>query len=319
MRVLITGMSGFAGSCLCDLLLRETPWTLLGISRNTDGARAHPRIFWWKFDLSDADAVTRFMSYERPDIIVHLAGQAHVPYSWEHPWETFETNVRGQLNLIEGVLKAKIAPRIVVATSNEIYGPPTSPADLPFKESRAPRPTNPYAVSKVAADAMALQYRLSHNLDIVIARPFNHTGPGQAVRFVAPSFAKQIAEIECGKREPVMHVGNMSAQRDFTDVRDIARAYLALIQRGEAGEVYNICSGTPRAIQTIFDGMLKLTTANIRLESDPSKFRVADTPISYGSNEKIKQHTGWQPQIPFEQTIKDILDEWRAKVQTEKQ
>ena len=177
-----------------------------------------------------------------------------------------------------------------------------------------PRPNNPYAVSKVAADAMALQYRLSHGLDVVVARPFNHCGPGQAGRFVLPTFACQIAEIERGLREPVINVGNMAAQRDFTDVRDVVAGYMALLKLGEPGEVYNVCSGTPRSIQSLFDLMLSMSTAKISARVDASKIRQVDTPISYGDNSQIRRVTGWQPSIPIEQTVQDILNEWRSIV-----
>ncbi|MCW1970688.1 MAG: GDP-mannose 4,6-dehydratase [Anaerolineae bacterium] len=313
MHVLITGMNGFAGTALCELLTAETPWSLIGVSRSAPEGASHERVAWAKLDLGDAEGVTRLMQREKPDAIVHLAGQAHVPTSWADPWGTFEINVRSQLHLFQGVLAAKLSPRILVITSNEIYGAPRDAQELPFRETRLPCPNNPYAVSKVAADAMALQYYCSHKLDVLVARPFNHTGPKQNGRFVVPDFARQVAEIEAGKREPVMRVGNMSAQRDYTDVRDIARAYLALLRHGKSGETYNVCSGTPRSIQSILDHMLQLSSAQIRVETDPSKFRVVDTPISYGDNSKIRQATGWQPQIPFEQTIADILNEWRGE------
>lgn len=316
MRVLITGMNGFAGTALCELLISETSWTLLGVARSAPDHSSHPRIAWAKLDLGDADGIKRLMQREKPDVIVHLAGQAHVPTSWADPWGTFESNVRSQLYLFQAILAAKISPRILVITSNEIYGAPRHAQELPFRETRLLSPNNPYAVSKVAADAMALQYQRSHQLDVIVARPFNHTGPKQNGRFVVPDFARQVAEIEVGKREPLMRVGNMSAQRDYTDVRDIARAYLALIQHGISGETYNVCSGTPRSIQSILDHLLQLTPTAIRIETDPSKFRVVDTPISYGDNSKIRQATGWQPQIPIEQTVADILNEWRHIIET---
>jgi GDP-4-dehydro-6-deoxy-D-mannose reductase len=314
MRVLITGMSGFAGTALCDLLLRNTDWTLIGLSRNAQVADEHPRVRWRQLDLCDENAVKTLMTDEKPDQIVHLAGQAHVPTSWANPWGTFEDNVHAQLNLFQGVISAKLSPRMLVITSNEVYGAPRDAEDLPFQEHRLLQPNNPYAVSKVAADAMALQYHRSHQLDVIVARPFNHTGPNQNGRFVVPDFARQVAEIEAGKREPIMRVGNMAAQRDYTDVRDIARAYHALLQKGKAGEIYNVCSGQPRSIQSILDYMLTLSLANIHVETDPSKFRVVDTPVSYGSNQKIQQDTGWAPQIPFTQTIADILNVWRNHV-----
>ncbi|MCS6773133.1 MAG: GDP-mannose 4,6-dehydratase [Anaerolineae bacterium] len=314
MRVLITGMSGFAGRHLAELLLRETHWLLIGVSRDASGDRSHPREFWWRLDLRDADGVRRLLRYERPDIIVHLAAQAHVPTAWKAPWETYETNLKSTLNLFEGIVANKLSPRVLVVSSNEVYGKPEHDSDLPFHESRAPQPTNPYAVSKAAQELIALQYHRSHGIDVVIARPFNHIGPGQGAQFVAADFARQIAEIECGLREPVMMLGNMAAQRDFTDVRDVVRAYLALIRFADGGQAYNVCSGQPRSIQSLLDALLKLTPISIEQRTDPAKFRVADTPISYGSAERIRQATGWQPRIPFEQTLADVLDDWRQRV-----
>ncbi|MFC1466907.1 MAG: GDP-mannose 4,6-dehydratase [Candidatus Brachytrichaceae bacterium NZ_4S206] len=314
MRVLITGMSGFAGRHLTDLLLRTTHWTLIGVSRTTQGDRPSPRVFWWKVDLRDTDAIMRLLRYERPDIIIHLAAQSHVPTAWKQPWETFEANVRAQLNLFEGAIAAKLSPRFLIVSSNEVYGRPASEHDLPFRETRPLQPTNPYAVSKAAQELMALQYHISHGYDVVIARPFNHFGPGQDTRFVASDFARQIVEIELGKREPVMHLGNMQAERDFTDVRDIVQAYLALIQYADGGRAYNVCSGKPRSIQSLLDTMLGMTNVRVEQRSDPARFRVADTPVSYGDPTRIREATGWEPRIPFEQTIADVLDYWREQL-----
>lgn len=176
------------------------------------------------------------------------------------------------------------------------------------------QPANPYAVSKAAQELMALQYHRSHAFDVVVARPFNHIGPGQDARFVASDFARQIAEIELGKREPVMYLGNVLAERDFTDVRDIAQAYLALIQKADGGQIYNVCSGRPRSIQSLLDILLSMTEVKIEQRSDPAKFRVADTPISYGDPTRIRESTGWEARIPFERTLADVLNYWRKQL-----
>jgi len=319
MRVLITGMSGFAGRHLTRLLLDTTHWTLIGASRSTQGDRPSPRAFWWKVDLRDADAVARLLRYERPDIIIHLAAQSHVPTAWKQPWETFESNVRAQLNLFQGTIAARLTPRFLIVSSNEVYGRPTSDHDLPFRETRPLQPTNPYAVSKAAQELLALQYHASHGYDVVIARSFNHFGPGQDTRFVASDFARQIVEIELGRREPVMYLGNMQAERDFTDVRDIVRAYLALIRFADGGRAYNVCSGKPRSIQSLLDTMLSLTTVQVEQRTDPARFRVADTPVSYGDPARIREATGWEPLIPFEQTVADLMDYWRNQLKNEKE
>jgi GDP-4-dehydro-6-deoxy-D-mannose reductase len=319
MRILITGMSGFAGSYLADLLLKETHWNLFGVSRNATGDRSSSRMQWWQLDLTDADGVKRLIQYERPDVIVHLAAQSSVPTSWKDPWATYQDNILGQLNLFRGVLEAQLTPRMLIVSSNEVYGRPYSSEQLPFREDHSLKPNNPYAVSKAAQDLMALQYHISHGLDVIVARPFNHVGPTQSARFVMADFANQIAQIEAGKREPVMRLGNMAAQRDFTDVRDTVRAYLALIKGGDGGQVYNVCSGVPRSIQSVLDLMLSMSSARIQQETDPGKFRPVDTPISFGNCDKLKQATGWQQHIQFEQTVLDLLNYWREVVKTDKQ
>ena len=318
MRILITGMSGFAGSHLADLLLKETHWSLTGVARNANGDRNSSRVQWWQLDLADADGVTRLMKTERPDVIVHLAAQSSVPASWKDPWATYQDNILCQLNLFRAIIETKLTPRILIISSNEVYGRPTTPAELPYREDHPLRPNNPYAVSKATQDLMALQYHISHGLDVIVARSFNHVGPSQNAKFVMADFAHQIAQIEQGLCEPAMHLGNMAAQRDFTDVRDVAHAYLALIKGGDGGQVYNVCSGTPRSIQSVLDLMLSLSTVHITQDNDPAKFRPVDTPISFGDYAKLKATTGWEPQIKFEQTVMDLLDHWRSVVKANK-
>ncbi len=313
MQVLITGMHGFAGRALADLLLRETDWRIAGVSRVPQPRPSDARLSWIQLDLTDRDGVLQLIGELRPDAIVHLAAQTHVPTSWEAPWDTFEQNLRPQLNIFQAVLAAQVKPRILVVTSNEVYGAPQS-HELPFRESQPFRPNNPYAVSKAAQDLMARQYHISHSLDVCVARPFNHFGPGQAARFVIPGFAQQLAEIEAGWRDPVIRLGNMAAQRDFTDVRDVARAYWSMLKSGQPGSAYNVCSGQPRSIQLVLDTMLQLTGSTIEQVSDPSKFRPIDTPLSFGDHVLLTQATGWQPEIPFETTLADVLEEARARV-----
>ncbi|HEY3288999.1 MAG TPA: NAD-dependent epimerase/dehydratase family protein, partial [Anaerolineae bacterium] len=189
MRILITGMNGFAGSALSEFLLRQTHWTLIGVSSKTTGDRTSARVQWWQIDLRDADAVRRLLRFERPDIIFHLAAQASIPQSWDNPWETYQVNIQGTLNLFEGIVKNKMTPRVIVISSNEVYGAPDSTSDVPFAESHPLKPNNPYAVSKVAQENVALQYRYSHGLDVVVVRPFNHIGPAQKPTYVLSGFA----------------------------------------------------------------------------------------------------------------------------------
>jgi GDP-4-dehydro-6-deoxy-D-mannose reductase len=314
MRILITGASGFAGLYLVESLLHSTDWNIIGVSR-TPAALMDPRLSWRAVDLLDKAALSACIAAERPDKIVHLAAQSNVPVAWNDPWATYEVNIRGQLHLFQSVIDAGLTPRIVVASSQEVYGAP-QPDALPLREDSELRPNNPYAVSKVAQDVMAAQYRISHQLPVVVARAFNHIGPRQSTRFVLPDFARRMAEIELGRAEPEMKLGNMAAARDFTDVRDVARAYIALLDDAVAPGVYNLCSGVARSIQSIFDQMLSITGLSVKQVTDPARFRKFDTPVSYGDNTRLRNATGWQPEIPFETTLRDVIDAARANARS---
>lgn len=315
MRALITGAGGFVGQHLCTYLLTHTDWELLGTSypEPVENPRPHTCLSLVYLDLRDADSVREAIGSFRPDVIFHLAAQSHVPTSLADPWETLENNMRAQLNVLEGVRRAHPSARVIVIGSNEEYGWPR-PEELPLTEESPLRPVNPYAVSKVGQDFLGLQYHLAYGMDVVRLRPFNHTGPGQSPRFVVPSFSRQIARIEAGLQEPVMRVGNLDVARDFTDVRDIVRAYHIAAMQGEAGEVYNLASGVARSVRGILETLLSFTQVPIRVEVDPSLYRPADVPVIYGSAEKFHRRTGWKPHIPWEQTLRDALEYWRQKV-----
>jgi GDP-4-dehydro-6-deoxy-D-mannose reductase len=222
-------------------------------------------------------------------------------------------NVVGQANLLEACAKHAAAARILVVGSNEEYGL-TRPDELPIAETKELRPISPYAVSKVTQDVMGHQYFATRHLQILRVRPFTHTGPGQASLFVTPNFARQIAEMERGTREPKMRVGYLDGQRDFTDVRDVVRGYRLLIECGQAGDVYNLGSGVPRSIRSILDGLLELSSVRPVVETDPSMIRPLEMPVMYADCTKIKGATGWQAEIPFEQTLRDVLSDWRSRV-----
>jgi GDP-4-dehydro-6-deoxy-D-mannose reductase len=249
-----------------------------------------------------------------PDVIFHLAAMSSVSASFEQPWETLENNIRAQLNILEAVRQAGTPTRVLVIGSNEEYGKPGED-QLPITEETSLRPQSPYAVSKVAQDMLGLQYHLAYEIEVIRLRPFNHTGPGQSPRFVVPAFASQVARIEAGLQEPVLFVGNLDVWRDFTDVRDMVRAYALAATEAEPGEVYNLASGQPQSIREMLESLLALSTAEIRVEVDPDRYRPADMPVAYGSAEKFRRHTGWEPEIPFEQTLRDVLAYWREEVE----
>lgn len=315
MRVLITGAGGFVGGYLCTHLLTQTDWDLLGTFYPSlpDEEPDQPRFRRIAADLRDGEQTKALLSDFEPEIIFHLAAQSLPSSSFSDPWNTLETNIRSQLNILEGVRQLDLPSRVLVIGSAEEYGHPLSD-ELPLTEDSPLRPSNPYAVSKVAQDFLGLQYHIAHQMDVVRLRPFNHTGPGRPTQFVVPAFASQIARIEAGLQEPVMKVGNLDAMRDFTDVRDIVRAYHLAATEGESGEVYNLASNHPQSIRSLLDTLISLSTAaEIKVETDPALYRPVDTPLLYGSAEKFHRCTGWQPKIPFEQTLQDVLDYWREQ------
>ena len=317
MRALITGLSGFAGSHLAEYLLRQPDVEVSGVVFGPVNQAEHllDRVQAHQIDLTDEHATRRVLSETRPDYIFHLAGQAFVPASWADPWQTLANNIRAQVNLLHGLVQLESAPRFLAIGSNEEYGR-VSPDRLPIDEATPLRPNSPYGVSKITQDYLGLQYFISHQLPIVRVRPFNHIGPRQDARFFAADFARQIAEAEAGKREPVIRVGNLDSQRDFTDVRDMVRGYVLALERGEPGEVYNIGSGQPRSVRELLDGFLKWAKVECKVEVDPARLRPSDTPVSYCDARKFQKQTGWSPQIPIEETLRDILDDARERVRS---
>lgn len=318
MHIVVTGISGFAGSFLAEHLIalgaEQPALQIWGVSSGGSApAHIRSRVNWLTGDLADPDFTTSLIQDVAPDRIYHLAAQAFVPTSWQDPWATLENNIHAQSNLLEAARRYAPRARILVVASQEEYGR-VRPEDLPIDEDTPLSPNSPYAVSKVAQDYMGLQYFNSHRLPIVRVRPFNHIGPRQNERFVAANFAKQVAEIELGERAPVLRVGNLDAQRDFTDVRDMVRAYVLALERGAPGDVYNLGSGKPRAIHEIVDTLRALSRVPFELENDPQRMRPSDTPMSYCDVTKFHRATGWQPEISFTQTLRDTLDYWRERL-----
>ena len=316
-KVLITGITGFVGSHLAEYLLTKPDIVVYGTirwrSRKENIAEIADKINLVDCDLKDAHSVDKVISEIKPDKIFHLAAQSYVPASWQQPAETFQTNVIGQINLLEAVRKHCKDCVVQIAGSSEEYGL-VYPTETPIRETNDLRPISPYGVSKVAQDYSAYQYFKSYGLNIIRTRAFNHTGPRRGDVFVESNFAKQIAEIEIGKKE-YLEYGNLEAIRDYTDVRDIVKGYYLITEKGIAGEVYNLSSGkgyTIREILTKLKDMSMLQT--ILSTEDKSRLRPSDVEILIGDHSKITKQTSWNPEIDITTTLKDLLTYWRAKV-----
>ena len=316
-KVLITGVTGFAGSHLVDYLLTRNDCEIHGIwrwrSRTENIEHLKPgQITLHECDLRDATSTFDVIERVKSDWIFHLAAQSFVPTSWVAPTESLTTNILAQVNIFEAVRRLGLKTRIQLACSSEEYGM-VYPDETPIKETNPLRPLSPYAVSKVGQDMLGYQYWMSWKVDSVRTRGFNHEGPRRGPVFVASDFAKQIADIEKGRKAPVLHVGNLDAKRDFTDVRDMVRAYVLALEKCEPGEVYNICRGQCWTIRETLDMLLAHTTTKIEVKQDPARLRPSDVQILLGDNSKFVKQTGWQPTIPFEQTLRDMLEYWRAR------
>jgi GDP-4-dehydro-6-deoxy-D-mannose reductase len=316
MRILITGITGFAGSHLADYCLAENLGEVHGIirwrSRTENIEHLTGQILLHECDLRDASSTRDVVEHVGPDFIFHLAAQSFVPTSWKAPSESLTTNVIGQLNIFEAVRKIGLKCRIQLACSSEEYGMVYAD-EVPIKETNPLRPLSPYGVSKVAQDMLGYQYFMSYGMEIVRTRGFNHEGPRRAPVFVMSDFAKQIVDIERGARPPVLQVGNLEAKRDFSDVRDVVRGYWLSLDKGKPGEVYNICQEKCWSIREMLDELLTLTTAKIRVETDKARLRPSDVMLLLGDCSKFRKDTGWKPQIPFRQTLRDTLDYWRSR------
>lgn len=317
MRVLITGVRGFVAGYLAELLLDEG-YEVSGTVRAIDKCNNEKGGFWERItlmsaDLSNQSVLEAVLQESSPEVIFHLAAQSSVQQSWENKESTFEANVLGTIRLLEAVRKYGNNPKVLLVGSAEEYGL-VSPEEVPVEETNPLRPMSPYGASKAAVSMLAAQYFWAYKFPIIYARAFNHIGPRQSLGFVTSDFAKQIAEIELGLKEPTLRVGNLEAYRDFTDVRDVVRAYHLLVQKGRPGEIYNVCSGQAVPIERILWTYLELATVTITVETDPARMRPSDVPILQGDSTKIKVDTGWKPSIPLEKSLKDVLDYWRKEV-----
>jgi len=314
LRVLIIGATGFVGNHLASHLHTIHPDATIYGTRLSATEKSNKHIeTTFQIDLKDYERVREMLVECQPDTIYHLAAQAFVPRSFEDPWETLENNIRSQLNLIQACIELDIRPRMLIISSAEIYGA-VDATQMPITLDTPMRPTNPYSVSKVTQDMLGLQFYLSHDMPIMRARAFNHIGPGQNPRFVAPAFATQIAKIEVNQQEPFIYVGNIEAQRDFTDVRDIVRAYQLITEKGQPGQAYNIASGKAYSIQYLLDTLLSYSDIEIEIRVDEARLRPVDVPVILGDYSQLNHDTGWQPTISFEGTLKDVLDDCRQRI-----
>lgn len=318
MKALITGITGFVGSYLAEHLLEcgfEVFGTTRPRSRSENIEHLFDKLALIEAELTDPVAVDSIFDKVAPDYIFHLAAQSFVPTSWKSPTDTISNNVISQINLLEAIRRRNLSPRIQIAGSSEEYGL-VYPNELPITENNPLRPLSPYAVSKVAQDLMAFQYYRSYGLDVVRTRAFNHEGPRRGEVFVTSNFARQLALIEAGKQSPTIKVGNLKAQRDFSDVRDIVVAYKLALDNGETGEVYNLCSEKAIAIEEMLDMLINLSGQKVSIEEDPARMRPSDVMVLQGSAKKFKQITDWRPRYSLEETLADLLDYWRYRLQT---
>ena len=314
MRIFVTGATGFAGSYLIEALLNEGHDVFALVHRQTSHQELteNGRVVPMMGDLLDGVQVKTAVALAQPDVIYHLAGQAYPGRSWQEPANTVAVNTIGTINLLEAAV-AYGRPRVVIVTSAEMYGL-YAKSDMPLTEETIPQPRHPYGVSKLAASQLVPIYWQRYELPVVEARPFNHIGPRQSLGFVVPDFASQLASIKLGQQDAKLLVGNLDAQRDFTDVRDVIRAYCLLGEKGQPGEAYFICSGRPVSIHDLMVTLIELAEIAIDVEYDPARMRPSDVPCLYGSYQKMQQQTGWQPQIHLRQSLADTLAEWLHKL-----
>jgi GDP-4-dehydro-6-deoxy-D-mannose reductase len=293
MTLLVTGASGFVGHYVRRLIG--------GVPFDDNGKEV---------DLRDAAHVRSALERIRPERVIHLAAQSAVPAAFEHPLETMEVNFIGTLHLLTALRDTGFRGRMLYIGSGDVYGV-VPEAQLPITEDQPLKPRNPYAVSKVAAEALCYQWSQTEGFEIVLTRPFNHVGPGQGRRFAVSDFAAQIAEIGQGRREPVLRVGDVDVTRDYTDVRDVVRAYGLLLEQGRNGEVYNVCSGRERVIRSVIESLFALAGVRAEIVAEPQRMRPNEQRRTQASNRKLNQAVGWAPEIPWERTLGDLLAYWK--------
>ena len=300
-KLLVTGLSGFVGQTISQVL----------------GKRSHPGLVLaspeCEFDVTDAKEVLGVIERSKPDYVIHLAAQSFVPESFSNPKTTYDVNFFGTFRLLEALKSANFPGRLLFIGSAQVYGL-VDASDMPIKETYPLKPRNPYAVSKLAGEALCYQWSQTEKIDIVMARPFNHIGPGQSERFVVSDFAKQIAEIKLGKKEPVIRVGDIEVTRDFADVRDVVNAYFLLLEHGINGEVYNVCSGVEYNIREVLDQLQHIGGVRLQVNHEGNRSRPSEQRRFVGDFSKLNRCTGWKPEIPFDKSLTDVLNYWERKL-----
>ena len=298
-RLLVTGLDGFVGRHVEQAVKdsREKRFQLVV----PDGA----------IELTGPGTIEKAIRETRPECVLHLAAQSFIPASVKDPRATYEVNFLGTLNLLQALKACAFRGRVLYVSSADVYRVARE-EDLPVVESHPLQPRTPYGVSKAAAELLCYQWTQDQGFDIVMTRPFNHIGPGQAEHFVVPDFAKQVTEIRLGRREPVIKVGAIDATRDFTDVRDVVQAYLSLIERGVTGEAYNVCSGREYSIREVLDELIRLAGIKCKVVEDQARLRAVERKRNRGSFDKLKKCTGWQPRIPLTESLRDVLAYWET-------
>jgi len=302
-RLLATGRHGFVGSTLARLLASEPAlgWELVDVPH--------------AFDIRDPARTEDLVASAAPDAVLHLAAIASVPDAFRDPEATIRVNVLGTLNLLQALKRARFGGPMLFVGTADVYGL-VAETELPISERRLPAPRNPYAVSKLAAEALCYQWTVTEGIDIRLARPFNHIGPGQSDAYVVSSFARQIAAVLQGRREPVLDVGDIDVTRDFTDVRDVLRAYLLLLEHGASGELYNVCSGREQTVRQLVERLLDLARVEVQVREDPGRLRRAEHRRACGDPSKIRAATGWTATTPLDESLAAMLAHWAQHDQT---